>query len=149
MYAASWPTSAIHVTTIDVRTALLDLRDVTFWEAEIARLKGDGAEFLVARRGDVVVGFAGSEGDHDAGWELIWLFVTPDEFGRGIGEELHHAIVANSLRSQPSERFLWAVPGNQRAERFYTDRGWQPTTETKDVETPSGTFPLQKWILAQ
>jgi GNAT superfamily N-acetyltransferase len=123
------------------------MRDVTFWEAEIRRQQNDDGEFLVARRGDHIEGFAGSTSETDGRWELVWLFVSPEYAGRGVGSELHDVIVANSKRARPSERFLWAVPGNRLAERFYTDRGWQPTTETKDVTTPAGTFPLRKWIL--
>lgn len=133
--------------TTDVRQELLKMRAVAFWEAEIRRTQSRGDEFLVARQGRHTLGFVGSVYGLDDQWELVWLFVIPEAVGRGVGSELYKAILAGSTRAPSVERFLWAVPGNSRAERFYADRGWQPTTRTKDVETPAGTFPLRKWIL--
>jgi N-acetylglutamate synthase-like GNAT family acetyltransferase len=136
-----------HAATLDVRVELLKMRGVAFWEGEIRRQESHQGQFLVARRGTQVVGFAGSTSEPDGRWELLWLFVKPEVLGRGVGQKLHQAMIAGSTGARASQRFLWSVPGNRRAERFYADRGWQPTTSTKDVETPAGTFPLRKWIL--
>jgi len=147
VYADSWPRSVQHMATQDVREELLKMRGVAFWESEIRRRQGFRGQFLVARRGAEIVGFAGSASEPDGCWELIWLFVTPKMHGQGVGDQLHKEMIAGSRQSRPRERFLWAVPGNRRAERFYTHRGWRATTSIKDVDTPSGSFPLRKWIL--
>jgi GNAT superfamily N-acetyltransferase len=147
VYADSWPRSVEHATTLDVRVELLKMRGVAFWEGEIRRRQSHQSQFLVARCGAQIVGFAGSASEPDGRWELLWLFVKPEVLGHGVGRKLYTAMIAGSTGALPSQRFLWAVPRNRRAERFYADRGWQPTILTKDVETPAGTFPLRKWIL--
>jgi GNAT superfamily N-acetyltransferase len=147
VYADSWPGSVEHATTMDVRVAVLAARGVSFWEKEIRRGQNQQSQFLVAKCGAQIAGFAGSTSEPDGRWELLWLFVKPEMLGRGVGRELHEASIAAYTGARPNQGFLWAVPGNRRAERFYADRGWQPTTLTKDVGTPAGTFPLQKWIL--
>lgn len=147
MYADSWPPSAEHVATVDVRLALLKMRGLAFWEEQICSQEQDQSQFLVAKRGTRIVGFACSTTTPDGRWELLWLFVEPASHHQGVGERLYQAVINDSARTRPSERFLWAVPGNTTAERFYADRGWQPTGAMKDVETPAGTFPLRKWVL--
>jgi GNAT superfamily N-acetyltransferase len=147
VYANSWPSSVEHVASLDVREELLKMRGVTFWQEEIRRRQDDRGQFLIARRGSQMVGFAGSANEPGGCWELIWLFVNPTAHGHGVGGQLHREMIAGSTCSRSGERFLWAVPGNGRAERFYADRGWRPTDSIKDVETPAGTFPLRKWIM--
>ena len=147
VYADSWPRSVEHTATKDVREELLKMRGVAFWEGEIRRRQGHRGQFLVAKQGSQIVGFAGSASEPDGCWELIWLFVKPKMQGRGVGGQLHKEMIAASSQGRPKERYLWAVPGNRRAERFYADRGWQPTTSKKNVETPAGSFLLRKWIM--
>jgi GNAT superfamily N-acetyltransferase len=148
VYADSWPRSVEHATALDVRIEVLRMRGASFWEAEISRLQGRDGHFLVAKHGARVVGFAGSTSAPDGRWELLWLFVKPEVLGRGVGQQLHKATIVAHAGAWPTQGCLWAVPGNRRAERFYADRGWQPTTSTKDVTTPAGTFPLRKWVLS-
>jgi GNAT superfamily N-acetyltransferase len=148
VYALSWPASVEHLVRVDVQKALLEVRGVTFWRAEIARVQGGRGHFLVARLRSRIVGFAGSMSESDGAWELVWLFVRPTLYGRGIGGRLYDKIIADIASARPSERRLWAVPGNRRAENFYVDRGWRPTTSIEDVETSAGAYPLRKWILA-
>jgi GNAT superfamily N-acetyltransferase len=147
VYAESWPRSVEHATTLDVRVEVLTMRGASFWESEIRRLQSHQGEFWVAKHDAQIVGFAGSMSEADGGWELLWLFVKPEVFGCGVGQHLHKATIAAYTSARHSEGCLWAVPGNRNAERFYADRGWQPTTSTKDVETSAGAFPLRKWIL--
>lgn len=147
VYANAWPGSVLHRTTAVVREELLKMRGTAFWEREIRRSQRHQGQFLVAERCAKIVGFAGSASEPDGRWELIWLFVTPEMHGRGAGARLHEAMIGGSASARPSERFLWVVPGNRRAERFYADRGWRPNISIKNVETPAGTFRLQKWVL--
>lgn len=147
VYAASWPRSVEHIAGVNVRAELLRMRGTDFWKTEIHRLR-DRGQFLVAKRSTEVVGYAGSFWEPDGRWELVWLFVQPDMHGWGIGGQLHEQMVVGSTRARLIiERLLWAVPGNRRAERFYSDRGWRSTSVIKGVKTPSGTFPLRKWNL--
>jgi GNAT superfamily N-acetyltransferase len=147
VYADSWPRSVEHVTTADVRVEVLTMRGISFWEREIRRRESNQSQFLLARHGAQIMGFAGSTRESGGRWELLWLFVKPEAVGHGVGQQLHEATIAAYTGARSGQGFLWAVPGNRRAERFYADRGWQPTPLTKDVETPAGTFPLRKWVL--
>ena len=59
-------------------------------------------------------GFAVLRGD-----ELSQLYVDPDAFGRGIGS----ALLDVAKTERPDGFTLWVFQANERARRFYEDRG--------------------------
>ncbi len=58
--------------------------------------------------------------------ELYALYVQPERWRQGIG----HALLVDARRRLIAEGFveasLWALEGNERAERFYRADGWRP-----------------------
>jgi len=78
--------------------------------------------------------------------ELKWLFVRPESQRAGLGSALHDHAVHAMVRAGIADAYLWAVPRNGPAERFYCGKGWRATEELTDVPTPAGKFPLRKWI---
>jgi GNAT superfamily N-acetyltransferase len=76
----------------------------------------------------------------------MWLFVIEQFWSYGVGTMLHDALVT-SIPTERWDRFLWAIPDNQRAEQFYARKGWQMRDGTKLVEIKSGSFPLCRWEL--
>jgi hypothetical protein len=63
-----------------------------------------------------------------------------------VGSALHDHAVRAMFESGRADAYLWAVPGNQPAEKFYTNRGWHGTPDVTSVSTPAGQFPLGRWI---
>lgn len=85
---------------------------------------------LVAVEADTVLGFATisparDEDVTDQG-ELCALYVEPDCWGRGIGQELAAAARGNLYRLGFRKAVLWVVAGNARAQQFYRADGWTP-----------------------
>lgn len=83
--------------------------------------------FVATINGDVVgfavLGPAGADVDADIG-ELFAINVDPEHWGTGAGSALIDAGVG-ALRSVGFESaILWVHPDNERARRFYADRGW-------------------------
>ncbi len=55
----------------------------------------------------------------------IWaLFVAPGSEGRGIGGQLHDVMISHMFSAGQTQLWLSTTPGT-RAERFYSQRGWQ------------------------
>jgi putative acetyltransferase len=89
------------------------------------------SEVYVAEDDGVPVGALIVERD----W-LVGLYVVPAHWGTGVGSALHdHAL--ERLRALGSERAqLWTLEGNERARRFYEQRGWTLNGETRVVPFP-------------
>lgn len=82
-------------------------------DSEVADLRR--ADKYVACDGARVVGFVGVTGDY-----LSWLYVDPEQYGRGIGRALlRHALHAMSPRA-------WTIvlAGNARAIHLYESEGF-------------------------
>lgn len=75
-----------------------------------------------------IVGFAalGTSSDGVAQGELYALNVHPDYWGRGVGSRLLAAAVEALRAAGVTRATLWVVAANQRARRFYEQRGWRP-----------------------
>jgi GNAT superfamily N-acetyltransferase len=70
-------------------------------------------EVFVADQGGVA-GFAVLDGD-----VLTHLYVAPAVFGRGVGS----ALLADAKRRRPAGLTFWVFQKNERARRFYEERG--------------------------
>jgi ribosomal protein S18 acetylase RimI-like enzyme len=84
---------------------------------------------LVATVDDEVVGFAlvGAADDDenpDVG-ELYAINVDPDHWGAGVGAALIDEAVGALRRTGFESAVLWVHPDNERARRFYAERGWR------------------------
>ncbi|MGY1595157.1 GNAT family N-acetyltransferase [Geodermatophilus sp. SYSU D00708] len=100
--------------------------EVDTWRPRVAE-----PGFLVAERDGRVVGFARA----DAGTgEVAYLYVDPDEQGRGTGRLLLAAVL-DRLRSAGHRRArLRTEERNTGPRRFYESDGWRATGEVLERE---------------
>jgi GNAT superfamily N-acetyltransferase len=143
LYRASWPASVDHVASEPVIDALLCERSERFWLESIEEL---GSGFELALDGSRPVAFCGWMRQGVQTGELKWLFAAPVSQRAGVGSALHNHAVQAMFESGVVDAYLWAIPRNIAAERFYGDKGWLATEELTYVPTPAGEFPLRKWI---
>ena len=83
---------------------------------------------LVAVDGDSICGFAtvarAVQSDAPNHGELCALYVSPEQWGCGIGVALVKAARNRLLLLGHRQAVLWILLGNARAERFYLRDGW-------------------------
>ena len=90
-----------------------------------------GAAAWVADTGVELLGFAAA----DQATSSVWaLFVAPEAEGRGVGRELHAAII-QWARQLGLPRLSLSTAGGSRAERFYQQADWRRIGLTPDGET--------------
>ncbi|WP_146244237.1 N-acetyltransferase [Curtobacterium sp. MCBD17_032] len=82
------------------------------------------AEQLCQQRGQLVA----QPVERGSPAELLSLYVDPDRFGSSIGSALHNRFVG-VVPPGTAELEVW--DGNDRAESFYSHRGWRPTTRSR------------------
>lgn len=58
--------------------------------------------------------------------ELLALYVEPERWGHGVGQELVAAARQRLVEQGFWEAVLWMLDGNARADRFYRNDGWLP-----------------------
>jgi GNAT superfamily N-acetyltransferase len=87
--------------------------------------------FLVAERGGRVVGFA--RADADTG-EVGYLYVDPDEQGRGTGRALLAAVLERLRAAGHRQARLRTEERNTGPRRFYESAGWRATGEVLERE---------------
>lgn len=105
---------------------------------------GEKQSFMLAARGDTVLGFCGFSAVPDKAYRperavpagtmngrLHSLYIDPDSLGQGIGHTLmNHAL--STFAAWGCERAtLWVLEGNSRAISFYERQGWRCTGTTK------------------
>lgn len=98
------------------------------WREEL-RDPGTDRELYVAIDAGAVVGFAVIGRSRDTGstptaGELQALFLTPDAWGRGLATELLDAVIERLEQRGFTEATTWVPVDNERARRFYAERGW-------------------------
>ncbi|HNY39027.1 MAG TPA: GNAT family N-acetyltransferase [Bryobacteraceae bacterium] len=101
------------------------------YEASLVRLKREGSELFVARRGDVRLGFILMDRYGVAGSPYIAsVACTAEARGRGIGS----ALLEFAERLYPDARhiFLCVSSFNAEARRLYERRGYTLTGTLKD-----------------
>ena len=105
---------------------------------------GEKRSFMLAARGDAVLGFCGFSAVPDKAYRperatpggamvgrLHSLYIDPDSLGQSIGHTLmNHAL--STFAAWGCERAtLWVLEGNSRAISFYERQGWRCTGATK------------------
>ena len=108
-------------------------------ETRRAQALRDGASVLLAERAGKPIGFVsyGPSRDDDApetGAEIYSLYVHPDAWSTGIGQQLHDGALTALGTSGWTAVTLWVLTSNDRARRFYSRHGWKPDEATKVVE---------------
>ncbi len=96
------------------------------------------------RSADGVVGYAhaGPSRDGDAGpatGALYSFYLQPDEWGAGVGRQLHDAVVADLTEDGYRTATLWVLGTNRRARQFYRRQGWSMERATRTQEFPGHT----------
>lgn len=96
---------------------------------------------MVATVNDVIVGFAGWEGDG-----IGQVFVLPEYHGRGVAP-LVLAAAEQKLKEQGYTRiWLQCQVGNLRARTFYEKHGWHVAREMDvTIGTMDGRLPQLVW----
>ena len=105
---------------------------------------GEKRSFMLAARGDAVLGFCGFSAVPDKAYRperavpagtmigrLHSLYIDPDSLGQSIGHTLmNHAL--STFAAWGCERAtLWVLEGNSHAISFYERQGWRCTGATK------------------
>jgi ribosomal protein S18 acetylase RimI-like enzyme len=86
---------------------------------------------LVASADDVVVGFAhlvptrDEDADPTQVGEITSIYLLPDRWGGGIGQQLMAAALEQFTEAGYREATLWVLDTNERAQRFYRAGGWR------------------------
>ncbi|MFZ0394598.1 MAG: GNAT family N-acetyltransferase [Terracidiphilus sp.] len=85
-----------------------------------------------------IVGFATTAPARDSDCaglgELLALYVAPESWGQGIGQQLSAAARQRLTDEGFAEAVLWMLDGNVRADRFYRQDGWLPDGSQKRDE---------------
>lgn len=108
-------------------------------ETRWAQALRDGGSVLLAEHACKPLGFVsfGPSRDDDApetGAEIYGLYVHPDAWSTGRGQQLHDGALAALGASGSTVVTLWVLTSNDRARRFYSRHGWRPDGATKVVE---------------
>ena len=97
-----------------------------------------GTEVYVAEADGVPVGSVSLGGGF-----LSTLYVVPSHQGTGIGSALHD-LALERLRAQGDDvAKLWTLEENWNARRYYEQRGWTLTDETRVVPFPPNPLDVQ------
>lgn len=113
-------------------TYLADLdaqRRTPEWVDRLGRGPADDVRTWVAVLDGQVVGFAslGPGRDEDsrrADREIYSLYLSPEQWGRGVARELMRTVIAEA---GPGRRILlWVLSDNERAQHFWRRHGFQP-----------------------
>ncbi len=118
---------------------VLDSLDLDAREARWREVLAQGGTATVAEQDAALVGFCsyGPSGDEDAGTavgELLAIYVMPTSWGSGVGRQLHDVALRVLAGNGMTEATLWVLDGNERARRFYEQRGWTLDGRSKTEE---------------
>jgi len=86
--------------------------------------------FVAELEGNAIGSVAGG-----AGW-LRTLYVLPRHWGGGTGAALHDHGLERLRRAGDTEVKLWTLEGNAAGRRFYEQRGWIETGQTRVLPFP-------------
>ena len=116
------------------------------WERTWSKILVDSpprTAVLLATCEAVVVGFAavgpgrGSAVAAQTG-ELYAIYLRPDQWGCGIGAQLHSAAIHRLSTLGFMQATLWVLEGNQRAISFYRRNGWAADGARQVDQGPGG-----------
>lgn len=100
---------------------------VNAWKKWIARKK---VHTFVVKEAKTNVGFCTlqpfiEEGSNNSAAEIVALFVTPEQWRRGLGAGLCRAAERAAIDSDYREMALWVLEENRDAQRFYEAQGYE------------------------
>ena len=105
---------------------------------DLLRLLEEGWHFWLEEEGTV----RGIVGVHPKKGEIAYLYVAPDEQGKGIGGSLLRFASAQL----PENPRLWTLSSNTRAEAIYAHYGFEPTGNIRILNESTG-LSEREWVL--
>ena len=98
---------------------------------------------LLATSDAVVLGFAAVGPDEDStaasqAGRLYAIYLRPNQWGCGIGAQLHNAAMDRLRTLGFTHATLWVLDGNERAIRFYHRNGWAADGAQRIDQGPEG-----------
>jgi GNAT superfamily N-acetyltransferase len=96
---------------------------------------------LLATSNTLVLGFVAVGPDQDCPTasevgQMYALYLRPDQWGRGIGAQLHNAAMDRLSILGFTHARLWVLEGNERAIRFYYRNGWAADGARRIIQEP-------------
>ena len=91
--------------------------------------------------GFVNVGRFRDQPNDAAAGELWAMYVHPDAWGTGAGDELMIATLDELFRMESTASYLWVLEGNDRARRFYERHGWKSDGIIKTFDANTSEVP--------
>jgi GNAT superfamily N-acetyltransferase len=115
------PDSYLSALSIETRTQR--------WVEQLRAVAADRRPFVAVAE-TLIVGFVamGASRDPDASGhegEVYAIYVTPQNWGSGIGRRLLSAAEQDLHAMSYAEAILWCLEGNARARMFYEHAGWR------------------------
>lgn len=100
------------------------------WKTRLAEAAED---LILARESSRVVGFLFLSSDREkAQAEIVSLYIEPESQGQGLGGLLAEQGLSELKERQILQVDVWVWDSNTRARDFYLQRGFVPTSETRD-----------------
>ncbi len=77
--------------------------------------------------------------------ELWAMYVSPSQWGTGVGNALMEATIDELQRIESSMAYLWVLEGNSRAIGFYERHGWRADGATTVFEAGGAQIPEARY----
>lgn len=138
--------------------AKMDLTESTArWQRGVIDPPAGRFQLLAEHESKVVafISYGAYRDDHDPdrrnpghGGEIYSVYADPRSWGTGAGHALLEAALVHLRELGASPVRLWALDGNERADRFYRRHGFAPDGETMIYDFNGAPLPLSRYALA-
>jgi GNAT superfamily N-acetyltransferase len=137
VHVDSWRVAYHGLLPADYLAGLSPEQRIGLWSGILA--DPTAGHVVVLELDDTIVGFAhvGPSGDDDAppdSGELYTIYLHPDTWGHGYGEELMEAALDRLAGDGYRTVILWMLSTNDRARRFYLRQGWSQGLAVRSQE---------------
>lgn len=107
------------------------------WRRTLSNLGYPGGKRVLVAAGEAglvgLVSVGPTPGPENQG--LIYLlYILPEYWGRGVGQDLMSAALQELQNLGISEAILWVLRDNRRARRFYEQHGWRENGQTSSAD---------------
>ena len=120
------------------------------WRAQLSEASETG--MWVAETADAAAGFVAAGPQHppteEGTAEVYAIYVAPERYRTGVGTALLTRAVEELKKAGFRQAVLWALAGNEAADRFYRANGWQPDGATKVDEMEGLQLPQVRYRTA-
>jgi GNAT superfamily N-acetyltransferase len=151
LHARSWKTAYRGILPDEVLDAIsvddwIERRRKTLRE----RASRETFDWVIEHEGAVRGWAAGGRArDGDLGedaFELMAIYLRPEDVGRGYGRRLMEHCVRHAVEGGHAQMTMWVLAGNERAQRFYRRAGFEPDPRVApEVFGSTGRLKLRMW----